>query len=80
MFRHFQMKRVSISIVKKYDKQDQQGKAAFNERNPHMTKQQESMAWSPGGPYCKTLDKRFVCYNDRVLLVKISNCRKDLKY
>jgi hypothetical protein len=21
----------------KYDKQDQQGKAAFNERNPHMT-------------------------------------------
>jgi hypothetical protein len=26
---------------KKYDKQDQQGKAAFNERNPHMTQQQE---------------------------------------
>jgi hypothetical protein len=25
----------------KYDKQDQQGKAAFNERNPHMTQQQE---------------------------------------
>jgi hypothetical protein len=24
----------------KYDKQDQQGKAAFNERNPHMTQQQ----------------------------------------
>jgi hypothetical protein len=23
------------SIVIKYDKQDQQGKAAFNERNPH---------------------------------------------
>jgi hypothetical protein len=23
-------------VGKKYDKQDQQGKAAFNERNPHM--------------------------------------------
>jgi hypothetical protein len=30
----------------KYDKQDRQGKAAFNERNPHMTKQQEPMARS----------------------------------
>jgi hypothetical protein len=29
-------------IVKK-DKQDQQGKAAFNERNTHMTQQQEPM-------------------------------------
>jgi hypothetical protein len=28
----------------KYDKQDQQGKAAFNERNPPMTQQQEPMA------------------------------------
>jgi hypothetical protein len=35
---------------KKYEKQDQQGKAAFNERNPHMTQQQEPMARSPGGP------------------------------
>jgi hypothetical protein len=26
----------------KYEKQDQQGKAAFNERNPHMTQQQET--------------------------------------
>jgi hypothetical protein len=34
----------------KYDKQDQQGKAAFNERNPHMTQQQDPMARSPGGP------------------------------
>jgi hypothetical protein len=25
----------------KYDKQDQQGKVAFNERNPQTTKQQE---------------------------------------
>jgi hypothetical protein len=33
----------------KYDKQDQQGKAAFNERNPLMTQQQEPMARSPGG-------------------------------
>jgi hypothetical protein len=38
----------------KYDKQDQQGKATFNERNPHMTQQQEPMARSPGGPQTKT--------------------------
>jgi hypothetical protein len=29
---------------KKYDKQDQQEKAAFNERNPHTTQQQELVA------------------------------------
>jgi hypothetical protein len=34
----------------KYEKRDQQGKAAFNERNPHMTQQQEPTARSPGGP------------------------------
>jgi hypothetical protein len=44
-----------IEIMKKndcikYDKQHQQGKAAFNERNPHMTQQQEPVARSPGGP------------------------------
>jgi hypothetical protein len=33
----------------KYDKQDQQGKAAFNERNPHTIQQQEPEASSPGG-------------------------------
>ncbi|XP_060572503.1 uncharacterized protein LOC132730561 isoform X2 [Ruditapes philippinarum] len=33
---------------------DQQGKAAFNERNPHMTQQQEPTARSPGGPRTKT--------------------------
>jgi hypothetical protein len=38
----------------KYDKQDQQGKAAYNERNPHMTQQQEPEARSPGGPQTKT--------------------------
>jgi hypothetical protein len=38
----------------KYDKQDQQGKAAFNERNPLMTQQQEPMARNPGGPQTKT--------------------------
>jgi hypothetical protein len=38
----------------KYDKQDQQGKAAFNERNTHMTHQQEQVARSPGGPQTKT--------------------------
>jgi hypothetical protein len=41
--------------VKKHDKQDQQGKVAFNERNPHMTQQQEPMARSPGGPQTKAI-------------------------
>jgi hypothetical protein len=43
-----------LMIIVKYDKQDQQGKAAFNERNPHMTQQQEPVAMSPGGPQTKT--------------------------
>jgi putative exporter of polyketide antibiotics len=34
----------------KHDKQDHQGKAAFNERNPNTTQQQEPVAMSPGGP------------------------------
>jgi hypothetical protein len=38
----------------KYDKQDQQGKAALNERNPHMIKRQEQVARSPGGPLTKS--------------------------
>jgi hypothetical protein len=33
-----------------YDKQDQQVKAAFNERNPHTIQQQEPVARSPEGP------------------------------
>jgi hypothetical protein len=33
-----------------FDEQDQQGKAAFNERNPHTTQQQEPVARSPGRP------------------------------
>jgi hypothetical protein len=37
----------------KYDKQDQQGKAAFNERHPHTTQQQEPVARSQGGPQTK---------------------------
>jgi hypothetical protein len=36
------------TIILKYDKQDQQGKAAFNECNPHATQQQEPVARSPG--------------------------------
>jgi hypothetical protein len=39
-----------IIDAKKYDKQDQQGKAAFNERNPHKTQEQEPVARSPGRP------------------------------
>jgi hypothetical protein len=46
---HFSFFLLSFSL--KYDKQDQQGKAAFNERNPHMTKQQEPYdkepRWTP---------------------------------
>jgi hypothetical protein len=35
----------------KYDKQDQQGKAVFNERSPQTTeKQQEPVAMSTGEP------------------------------
>jgi hypothetical protein len=37
----------------KYDKQDQQGKAAFNERNPNSNQQQEPVARSPGVPKTK---------------------------
>jgi hypothetical protein len=38
----------------KYDKQDQVGKAAFNERNPHTIQQQEPVARSSGEPQTKT--------------------------
>jgi hypothetical protein len=38
----------------KYDKQDQQGMAAFNERSPHMTQQQEPVVRSPDEPQTKT--------------------------
>jgi hypothetical protein len=38
----------------KYDKQYQQGKAAFNERNPQTTQQQEPVTRSPGGLQTKT--------------------------
>jgi hypothetical protein len=43
-----------IKTSLEYDKQDQQGKAAFNERNPHTTQQQEPVGKSPGGPQTKT--------------------------
>jgi hypothetical protein len=42
-----------LNIYKEYDKQDQQGKAAFIERNPHMTQQQEPVARSPDGSQTK---------------------------
>jgi hypothetical protein len=38
----------------KYDKQDQQGKTAFNECNPNTTQQQEPVTRSPGGTQTKT--------------------------
>jgi hypothetical protein len=31
---------MSLIKIKKYDKQDRQGKVAFNERSPHPTQQQ----------------------------------------
>jgi hypothetical protein len=34
-------------------KQNKQGKAAFNERNPNTTQHQEPVARSPGGPQTK---------------------------
>jgi hypothetical protein len=40
--------------IGKYDKQDHQGKAAFNERSPHPTQQQEPVPRSLGGPQTKT--------------------------
>jgi hypothetical protein len=40
--------------AKKHDKQDRQGKAAFNERSLHPTQQQAPAARSPGGPQRKT--------------------------
>jgi hypothetical protein len=43
----------SFIHVKIY-KQDQQGKAAFNEHSPHPTQQQEPAVKSPGGPQTKT--------------------------
>jgi hypothetical protein len=38
---------LQLYSIRKYGKQDQQGKAAFNERNPHMTQQQEVNLLSP---------------------------------
>jgi hypothetical protein len=44
------MAKMAQPFLKKYDKQDQQGKAVFNERNHHMIQQQEPVARSPGVP------------------------------
>jgi hypothetical protein len=43
---------VNYNII--YDKQDHQGKAAFNKPSPRPTKKQEPVARSPGGPQTKT--------------------------
>jgi hypothetical protein len=39
-----------VSFFLKYDKQDQLGTAAFNERDPNTIQQQESATKNPGGP------------------------------
>jgi hypothetical protein len=43
-------KEIENKFERKYDKQDHQGKAAFNEHNPNTTLQQEPVASSQGGP------------------------------
>jgi hypothetical protein len=56
-FQNDKIENVAGSIWLKYNKQDQQEKAAFSERNPHMTQQQELVAKSPGGPQTKTAEQ-----------------------
>jgi hypothetical protein len=43
-------------ICEKYDKQDQQSKAALNERNPQKTQRQEPVARSLDKPLLVTLN------------------------
>jgi hypothetical protein len=43
----------SLVILNTYNRQDQQGKAAFNERNAHATRQQEPVARSQDGACSK---------------------------
>jgi hypothetical protein len=40
-----------FSVSTKYVKQNQQGKAAFNLRNPYTIQPQETVPRSPGGPH-----------------------------
>jgi hypothetical protein len=40
-----------LLYVIKYGKQDQLGKVALNERNPHTTQEKEPVAGSPKDPY-----------------------------
>jgi hypothetical protein len=54
--------------ILKYDNQDQQGKAAFTERNPLATQQQEPVARSPGGPQTKAGQN-----TDRLITKMINN-------
>jgi hypothetical protein len=49
-------------ILVRYDKQDQQEKAAFNERNPHTAQQQEPVARSPGGPTHIIVSRRYALF------------------
>jgi hypothetical protein len=51
--RHIVPLKVYPVVYIEYGKQDQQGKAAFNERNPNNTQQQGPEARSPGGPQTK---------------------------
>jgi hypothetical protein len=45
------------NVSLKYDKHDQQGKAAFDKRNPYTTQQQEPAARSRGGSDNRTVQK-----------------------
>jgi hypothetical protein len=52
VIQHYSSRNIGTTQLENAEKlkQDQQGKAAFNERNPHMTQQQEPTARSQGGP------------------------------
>jgi hypothetical protein len=57
MFRTIVTVNFIATISSKYDKQDQQGKAAFKERNPHTTQQQEPVARSQDGLQAVLFDR-----------------------
>jgi hypothetical protein len=68
------IKTVFKYLSPKKDKQDQQVKASFNERNTHTTQQQEPVARSPEGPLTKTGQRARQSTNR--LITKMINLKK----